>query len=112
MKQMIESGVTEEAAIAELQAMLDAHKAEKGQLDLQGFCKKLRKQYSLKYPKPKPKPKPEEGKDEATKKKRKCPNQHPPHSIVQLTRPSSPDEGVQHKKPRISPPKAKTPALP
>ena len=114
MEQMIESGVTEEAAIAELQTMLDAHKAEKGQLDLQGFCKKLRKQYNLKYPRPKskPKPKPEEGKGEATEKKRKCPNQHPPHSIVQLTRPSSPGEGVQHKKPRLSPQKAKPPALP
>ena len=104
MQQMIKSGVTEEAAIVELQTKLDAHKAEKGQLDLQGFCEKLRKQYNLKYPRPKSKPKTKEGKDEATKKKRKCPNQHPPHSIVHLTRLSSPDEGVQHKKPRISEP--------
>ena len=66
MDQLIADGLTEEAALSELQAMLDAHESEKNKLDLKGFSEMLRKKYSLK-PKGKGKGrKRKRGKDDST----------------------------------------------
>lgn len=57
-------GLTEEAALSQLQAMLDTHESQKNKLDLKGFSEMLRKKYNLK-PKPKGKGKKRKRKKDA-----------------------------------------------
>ena len=43
MEQLIKEGLTEEAALSQLQTMLDTHESQKNKLDLKGFSEMLRK---------------------------------------------------------------------
>lgn len=65
MEQLIEGGLTEENAVQQLQAMLDAHQLENNKLDLKGFSSKLKKDFNLK-PKPKEKNRKRKRKEDAT----------------------------------------------
>ena len=52
IEQLTKTGIAEEDAVAQLQALLDEHESEKNKLDLKGFSEQLRKKHDLK-PKPK-----------------------------------------------------------